>query len=133
MFPVDRAPEALDEGIIGGLAPAVAADVAAGCAQGLLVSVTGELTALGGIKNIRGRGAMQGGVQDLQVKAYVERAGKLPAEYIAQVPVEHGDQLQKVFGHGHSDNVRARSAAPAAPELYGGPWLGGLIAGRDRA
>ena len=47
MLPLDRAPEALDEGVIGGATPAVAADTAAGSEQDLFVSEAGKLAALG--------------------------------------------------------------------------------------
>ena len=47
MFPFDRAPEAFDEGVVGGASPAVAADAAAGGQQRLLVGQAGKLAALG--------------------------------------------------------------------------------------
>ena len=47
MLPFDGAPEALDEGVIGGAPPAVSSDTAAGGAQGLPVSAAGKLAALG--------------------------------------------------------------------------------------
>ena len=47
MFPFDRAPEALNEGIIGRASSSIAADAAAGGQQGLFVGEAGELAALG--------------------------------------------------------------------------------------
>ena len=37
VLPFDGAPKAFDEGIVGGAAPAIAADAAAGDQQGLLI------------------------------------------------------------------------------------------------
>ena len=50
VLPFDRMPEALDEGVIGGAAPAVTADAAADGEQGLLVSEAGKLDSLVGIE-----------------------------------------------------------------------------------
>ena len=52
MLPFNRAPEALDEGVVGGAASAVAADAAAGDQQRLFKDEAGELAALVGIKNM---------------------------------------------------------------------------------
>lgn len=46
VLPFHGAPEALDEGVVGGSAPPVAADAAAHLQQGLLVGRAGELAAL---------------------------------------------------------------------------------------
>ena len=80
MFPFDRAPESLDEGVVGRAAPSVAADAAAGGQQGLLVGEAGELAALVGVEGVRGGGVAQRVGQGLQAKADVERVGELPAE-----------------------------------------------------
>ena len=53
MFPFDRAPEAFDEGVVGGPATPVAADAAVGLQQCLFVGEAGKLTALVGIENMR--------------------------------------------------------------------------------
>lgn len=90
MLPFDSAPETLDESIVGGAAPAVAADTAARGQQGLLVSQARKLAALVGVEDMRSRGHAQGIGQGLQAKAHVERVGELPAQHIARVPVEHG-------------------------------------------
>ena len=90
VLPLDRAPEALDEGVVGGAAPPVAADAAAGLSQGLLVGPAGKLAALVGIKAVRGRGNAQRVGQGLQAKAHVKRVGELPAQHATRVPVEHG-------------------------------------------
>ena len=107
VLPFDRISEALDEGVIGGAVPAIAADAAADGEQGLLVSEAGKLGSLVGIEEVGGRGAAQGRVEGLQAKADVERVRELPAEHIARVPVEHGGQIQKALGHGHVGNVDA--------------------------
>ena len=113
MFPFDRASEAFDESVVGGAAPAVAADAAAGGQQGLFVGEAGELAALVGVEEVRGRGHAQRVGQGLQAKADVERVGELPAEHVARVPVEHGGQIQKALGHGHVRDI-------GAPHLVGG-------------
>ena len=133
MLPFDGAPEALDEGVISSAAPAVAADAAAGGQQGLLVSQGGKLAALVGVEDVRSRSHPQGIGQGQQAKTHVERVGKLPVEHVARVPIEHGGQVEEALGHGHIRDVRAQSAAPAAPRLHLGPWPGGPVAGRDRA
>lgn len=46
-FPFDGAPQALDEGIIGGATAAVSADATVGLQQGLLKGLAGKLAALG--------------------------------------------------------------------------------------
>ena len=84
VLPFDGAPEALDEGVIGGAAPAVAADTAAGGEQGLLVSEAGKLAALVGIEDVRGRSVAQGRVQGLQANVssgcgYTGERGNPPA------------------------------------------------------
>ena len=56
MLPLDGAPEAFDEGVIGGAAAPIAADATAGGQQGLLESGARKLAALVGVKNIRCRG-----------------------------------------------------------------------------
>ena len=60
VLPLDRAPEARDEGIVGGAAPAVAVDAPAGDEQGLLIGEAGELAALVRIEDVRGWGVDQG-------------------------------------------------------------------------
>ena len=112
VLPFDRAPEAFDEGVVGGPSPAVAADAAASGQQGLLVGQARKLAALVGVEDVRGRGHAQGIGQGSQAKAYVERVGELPAEHVARVPVEHGGQVKKAFGHRHVGNV-------GAPDLVG--------------
>ena len=42
MFPFDRAPEAFDEGVIGGAPSSIAADAAAGGQQGLFIGKADE-------------------------------------------------------------------------------------------
>ena len=113
VLPFNRTPEPFDEGIVGGAAPAVAADAAAGGEQGLLVGQTRELAALVGIEDVRGRGDAQGIGQSLEAEAHIERVGELPTEHIVRVPVEHGGQIKEAFGHGHAGNV-------GAPDLVGG-------------
>ena len=101
VLPFDRISEALDEGVIGGAVPAIAADAAADGEQGLLVSEAGKLGSLVGIEEVGGRGAALGGVEGLQAKADVERVGELPTEHIVRVPIEYGGQIQEALGHGH--------------------------------
>ena len=60
VLPLYRAPEARVKGIVGGAAPAVAVDAAAGDEQGLLISEAGELAALVRIEDVRGWGVVQG-------------------------------------------------------------------------
>ena len=97
VFPFDRAPESFDEGIVGGAPSSIAADAAAGRQQGLFVGKAGELAALVGIEDVRGRGHAQGIGQGLQAKARVERVRELPAQHVARVPVEYGGQIQKAW------------------------------------
>ena len=66
VLPFDRISEALDEGVIGDVVPAIAADAAAGGEQGLLVSEAGKLGSLVGIEEVGGRGAAQGRIEGLQ-------------------------------------------------------------------
>ena len=56
VLPLDRAPEARDEGIVGGAAPAVVVDAVAGDEQGLLINEAGKLAVLVGIEDIWGLG-----------------------------------------------------------------------------
>lgn len=107
MFSLDCALEALDKGVVGGLATPVAANAAARHQQGLLKGGAGELTTLVRVKNV-GRGCLaQRGGQRLQAKAHVERITQFPAQYVARVPVEHGRQIEKALGHGDIGDVRA--------------------------
>ena len=107
VFPFDRAPESFDEGIVGRAAPAIAADAAAGGQQGLLVGEAGELAALVGIEDVRGRGVAQRVGQSLQAKAEVECVGELPAGHIARGPIHYSSQIQEAFGNGHVSDVGA--------------------------
>ena len=77
VLPLDRAPEALDEGVVGGAAAAVAADAAAGGQQRVYIGLAGEPAALVGIEDVRGRGHAQDIDQGLQEKAHVKRVGEL--------------------------------------------------------
>ena len=52
MLPLDRAPEARDEGIVGGAAPVVVVDAVAGDEQGLIINEAGKLAVLVGIEDI---------------------------------------------------------------------------------
>jgi hypothetical protein len=52
VLPFDRAPEALDEDIVGNAAPTVAANAAAHGQQGLLKSEARKLAALVRVKNV---------------------------------------------------------------------------------
>ena len=56
VLPLHRAPEAHDEGIVGGAAPAVVVDAVAGDEWGLLRSEAGKLAVLVGIEDIWGLG-----------------------------------------------------------------------------
>ena len=96
VFLLNRALEPLNKSVVGGAAPAIAANAAsaanaaAGGQQGLLVGQGGKLAALVGVEDVRSRGDAQGVGQGLEAEADVERVGELPAEHVARVPVEHG-------------------------------------------
>jgi hypothetical protein len=56
MLPLDRAPKALDEGIVCGAAPSIAANPSASVQQSLLEGGAGTLAALVGVENVGSRG-----------------------------------------------------------------------------
>lgn len=82
MLPFDRAPEALDEGIVGSAAPPIAADAAAGVQQGLLEGEAGKLAALIGVKNVGSRGLAQRASQGSHAKAHVKRVDQFSAQHV---------------------------------------------------
>ena len=79
VLPLGGAPAALDEGVVGGEAPAVAADAAAGGQQGLFIRQAGKLATLVGVEDVRGRRSAQGLGQGMEAKAHIKRVGELPA------------------------------------------------------
>lgn len=92
-LPFNRAPEPLSEVVVGGAAAPVAADLTAGRQQCLLEGGTGELAALVGVEDVRGRLLAQCLGQRQQTKAHIERVGHIPTEHIARVSVRHGYQI----------------------------------------
>ena len=68
VLPFDRAPAVSDEGIIGGPAPAVAADAAAGGQQGLFIGQASKLAALVRVEDERRRVLGQRRVPDVRQK-----------------------------------------------------------------
>ena len=72
-FPLDRAPEALDEGVVGGPIAPFAADTSASDQQGLFVGQARKLAALVGVEDERGQMLGQGSVQGREAEAHVER------------------------------------------------------------
>jgi hypothetical protein len=112
-FPFDPAPEAFEEGVVGGPAPSVAADLAASGQQRLLEGLASESAALVRVRDGRGRLGGQRGVQGCEAKNHGERVGELPAEHVARVPVEGGHQVEEAPGHGHVGDVRASTSLGA--------------------
>ena len=75
VLPLDHAPEPFDEGVVGGAAPAVAADAAAGGQQGLLVGQIGKLAALSELKRYAAGARCRASARAMLAKAHVERIG----------------------------------------------------------
>jgi hypothetical protein len=112
-FVLDRPPEPLDKGIVGGAADAIPADAALGRLQGGHKVVAGKLTALVGVKNLRGAVAGERLGEGAQTKIHLQRIRQLPAQHEAAVPVEHGHQVQKAPRQRQVGDIRT-------PDVIGG-------------
>lgn len=106
IFILHRAPQAFRKDVVHAPSPAIHTDLHIFSGEEIRVLRRGEMAALIGIVHFRNAHGKRP-LQIFKTEINIQRFGELPADHIARVPIEQGDQIAKPLLQPYVGDVRA--------------------------